>query len=67
MKMRAAMLNGNGPLDSVRMGEIDAPTMGKDEIWVHVHAAAINPADLKVVSGTDGGAFCPASAAVSSW
>lgn len=57
MKMRAAMLNGNGPLDSVRMGEIDAPTMGKDEILVRVHAAAINPADLKVVSGTDGGAF----------
>ena len=32
--MRAAVLNGNGPLDSVRMGEIDAPTMGKDEILV---------------------------------
>jgi len=57
MKMRAAILNGNGPLDSVRMGEIDAPTMGKDEILVRVCAAAINPADLKVVSGTDGGAF----------
>jgi NADPH:quinone reductase-like Zn-dependent oxidoreductase len=39
------------------MGEIDAPTMGKDEILVRVRAAAINPADLKVVSGTDGGAF----------
>jgi NADPH:quinone reductase-like Zn-dependent oxidoreductase len=39
------------------MGEIDAPTMGKDEILVRVRAAAINPADLKVISGTDGGAF----------
>jgi NADPH:quinone reductase-like Zn-dependent oxidoreductase len=57
MNMRAAMLHGNGHLDSVRMGEIDAPTMGKDEILVRVRAAAINPADLKVVSGTDGGAF----------
>jgi NADPH:quinone reductase-like Zn-dependent oxidoreductase len=55
--MRAAMLDGNGHLDSVRVGEIDAPTMGKDEILVRVRAAAINPADLKVVSGTDGGAF----------
>ncbi len=55
--MRAAMLHGNGHLDSVRMGEIDAPTMGKDEILVRVRAAAINPADLKVISGTDGGAF----------
>jgi len=55
--MRAAMLDGNGHLDSVRMGEVDAPTMGKDEILVRVRAAAINPADLKVVSGTDGGAF----------
>ena len=55
--MRAAMLDGNGHFDSVRVGEIDAPTMGRDELLVRVRAAAINPADLKVVSGTDGGAF----------
>ena len=55
--MRAALLDRNGPLESVRVGEIDAPPMGKDEILVRVYGAATNPADLKVVTGKDGGAF----------
>jgi NADPH:quinone reductase-like Zn-dependent oxidoreductase len=55
--MRAALLDRNGPLESIRIGEIDAPTMGKDEILVRVRAAATNPADAKVVTGKNGGAF----------
>jgi NADPH:quinone reductase-like Zn-dependent oxidoreductase len=55
--MRAAILDRNGPLDSVRIGELDAPSMRGDEILVRVHGAAINPADLKVVTGKDGAAF----------
>ncbi|MFA9469141.1 MAG: NAD(P)-dependent alcohol dehydrogenase, partial [Deltaproteobacteria bacterium] len=55
--MRAALLDRNGPLESIRIGEIDAPTMGKDEILVRVRAAATNAADAKVVTGKDGGAF----------
>jgi NADPH:quinone reductase-like Zn-dependent oxidoreductase len=55
--MRAAILRKNGPIDSVELGEIDAPTVGPDEILVRVHAAAINPADIKVVTGKGGGGF----------
>jgi len=55
--MLAAILDRNGPLESVRIGEIEAPTMGRDEILVRVRAAATNPADMKVVTGKDGGVF----------
>ncbi len=55
--MRAAILDRNGPIDSIRIGEIEPPRTGHGTILVRVHAAAINPADLKVVSGKDGGAF----------
>jgi len=55
--MRAVILDRNGPIDSLRIGEMDAPSMSADEILVRVHAAAVNPADLKVVSGKDGAAF----------
>jgi NADPH:quinone reductase-like Zn-dependent oxidoreductase len=55
--MRAAVLDRNGPLESVRIGEIEAPAMGRDEILVRVRAAATNPADMKVVTGKNGGGF----------
>lgn len=55
--MRAAILDGNGPIESVRVGELELPPMGKDEILVRVRAAATNPADMKVVTGKDGGGF----------
>jgi len=55
--MRAAILDRNGPLESVRVGEIEPPQTGPDAVLVRVHAAAINPADFKVVTGKDGGAF----------
>ena len=55
--MRAAIIDKNGPLDQLRIGELAAPTPKADEILVRVHAAALNPADVKVVSGKDGGGF----------
>lgn len=55
--MRAAILRKNGPTDSVEVGQMAAPAQRRDEVLVRVHAAAVNPADLKVCSGTDGGAF----------
>lgn len=56
-EMRAVILDRNGPIESLRVGDLDEPSVGPDEILVRVHAAAVNPADLKVVSGKDGAAF----------
>lgn len=55
--MRAALLRRNGPLDSVELGQIAAPTPSSAQLLVRVRAAAVNPADLKVVTGKDGAAF----------
>jgi len=55
--MRAAILDRNGPIGSLRLGEIDPPRLNDDTIVVRVHAAAVNPADRKVITGKDGGAF----------
>lgn len=55
--MRAAILQDNGPIDTISVGEIEAPKMRPDEMMVRVHAAAINPADLKVVTGSQGAGF----------
>ncbi len=55
--MRAAILDKNGTLDSVRIGEIDPPKVRPSTIVVRVRAASVNPADLKVVRGKEGGGF----------
>ena len=55
--MRAAILRQNGPVEGIEIGQIVAPVPKPDELLVRVHAAAVNPADLKVVSGKDGGGF----------
>ena len=55
--MRAAILEANGPVESLQVGEIEAPKPSPGEILVRVHAAAVNPADVKVVTGEDGGGF----------
>jgi NADPH:quinone reductase-like Zn-dependent oxidoreductase len=56
-EMRAVILDKNGPIESLRIGDLDPPHMGADDILVRVHAAAVNPADLKVVSGENGAGF----------
>ncbi len=51
--MRAAILDKHGAIDSLRIGELDPPKVAADTILVRVVAAAINPADFKVVHGKD--------------
>jgi NADPH:quinone reductase-like Zn-dependent oxidoreductase len=55
--MRAAILDKHDTLDSVRIGEIDPPKVSPSTIVVRVRAASVNPADLKVVRGKEGGGF----------
>jgi NADPH:quinone reductase-like Zn-dependent oxidoreductase len=55
--MRGVILRKNGPIDALGLGEIEAPEPLADQILVRVRAAAVNPADLKVVTGEDGGGF----------
>lgn len=55
--MRGAILQKNGPVDTLIIGEIPAPKPGAGEILVRVRAAAVNPADVKVVTGELGSGF----------
>jgi len=55
--MRAAILDKHGTIDSLRIGDIEPPKLTPNTILVRVRAASINPADLKVIRGKDGGGF----------
>ena len=55
--MRAAILDKHGPIDSLRIGEVETPTLRSGTMLVRVVAASINPADLKFIRGKDGGGF----------
>jgi len=55
--MRAAILDKYGAIESLRIGELAPPEITAGTILVRVIAAAINPADYKVVHGKDGGGF----------
>lgn len=55
--MRAAIVERNGPVESVMLGELPAPKPGRDQILVRVLASSLNPADVKVCTGKDGGWF----------
>lgn len=59
--MRAAILDRYGAIDRVRVGELDPPRVTADTMLVRVRAASVNPADLKVISGKDGGRFLHAN------
>lgn len=46
--MRAITCSGYGrPSDVLRLDDVDASTIGDDQVLVVVHAASRNPADLK--------------------
>src|SRR4029453_7928160 len=47
--MKAFMLDRYG--DSVRAGEMPAPGLRDDDVLVQIHAASINPLDLKIRDG----------------
>ncbi len=55
--MRAAILDKYGAIEDLRIGEIERPKLTDSTILVRVCAASINPADLKVIRGKDGGGF----------
>ncbi|WP_028477048.1 NADP-dependent oxidoreductase [Nocardia sp. CNY236] len=49
--MKAAMIDRTGGPDVLRIGQIDEPETGPDDIRIRVAAAAVNPVDLKTRSG----------------
>jgi NADPH:quinone reductase-like Zn-dependent oxidoreductase len=50
-----------GEIANLTLREIDKPTAAPGQIVVNVRAAAVNPADLKVLGHRDGGSFLHAS------
>jgi NADPH2:quinone reductase len=50
--MRAIVVDGFGPLERLRIGEVAEPVPGPDEVVVAVHAAPVNYVDLLVIGGT---------------
>jgi len=50
--MRAIVVDGFGPPDRLRVGEVAEPVPAPDEVLVMVHAAPVNYVDLLVVGGT---------------
>jgi NADPH:quinone reductase len=50
--MRAIVVDGFGPLERLRVGEVAEPVPGPDEVFVTVHAAPVNYVDLLVIGGT---------------
>jgi alcohol dehydrogenase len=49
--LKAAYIDRYGSNDVVRLGEVPAPPLGETDLRVRVHAASVNPLDLKVRSG----------------
>src|SRR5258707_4313080 len=49
--MRAIVVEGFGPPERLRVGEVAEPAPGPDEVLVMVHAAPVNYVDLLVVGG----------------
>ena len=59
--MRAFAIDGYGSVDDATFRELPDPEPGPGQVRVRVHAAAVNPADTKVISGRDGGRFLHAA------
>jgi NADPH:quinone reductase len=57
MKMKAYIIKKYGEIKDIEQIEIHHPAIDSDAVLVKVHAAAINPADIKVITGKDGGKF----------
>jgi NADPH:quinone reductase-like Zn-dependent oxidoreductase len=59
--MRAYMTNRFGDLEDLRLADVERPKPEPDEVLVRVRAAALNPADYKVLTATGGGRFLHAA------
>ncbi len=49
--MRAARIHAYGAADELRVEDVPAPRLGPDDVRVEVHAASVNPVDVKIRSG----------------
>ena len=49
--MKAALIDRYGSNDAVRLAGVDIPTMGATDLLVRVHAASVNPVDIKTRAG----------------
>lgn len=49
--MRAAYIEGTGPVENIRVGDLPRPEPGPGQVLVRVGAAALNPIDLYIRSG----------------
>lgn len=49
--MKAAFIDRYGSNDTVSVGNIDIPTLGATDLLVRVHAASVNPVDIKTREG----------------
>jgi NADPH:quinone reductase len=59
--MRAFATDRFGDLENLRLLELPKPETGRGKLLVRVHAAALNAADWKVLTGRDGGRFLHAA------
>jgi len=50
-RMKAALIDRFGSNDAVRVADIDIPTMGATDVLVRIHAASVNPVDIKTREG----------------
>jgi NADPH:quinone reductase-like Zn-dependent oxidoreductase len=55
--MKAYVIKKYGTIGDIEQVEIDDPKISNDEVRVRVKSAAINPADIKVITGKNGGKF----------
>src|SRR6478609_4281024 len=49
--MKALQFDKTGSLDALKLCEVNTPTPAADEVLLKVHAAGINPSDIKNVLG----------------
>src|SRR3989442_10237843 len=49
--MKAALIDRYGSNDAVSVADIDIPTLGATDLLVRVHAASLNPLDIKTRDG----------------
>ncbi|WP_370149284.1 NADP-dependent oxidoreductase [Exiguobacterium profundum] len=49
--MKAAYIEQYGGSDEFKVGELEQPTIGADDVLIEVHAASVNPVDWKLREG----------------
>jgi NADPH:quinone reductase-like Zn-dependent oxidoreductase len=55
--MKAFIIKRYGAISDIEQVETDYPPVGKNQVLVRVKSAAVNPADIKVITGKNGGKF----------